>query len=405
MVNYDDNMAESYPEKWIWSCEQYPNFNFDIDIFSNQIDRLENTEKTLNTLISQLNDKNITDIKINMLCDEIINTSLIEDKVLQRNSVRSSIRKKLDESFDAYADKHSTRESDNLVEVFLDANNFVGDLNLEKLFGWHNALFGGIPYNGIYKIKLAEFRDGPVQVVSGVLGKEKVHYEGVPVKNINADMEKMLEFYNHSSLHPYIKSAIIHLWFAVIHPFDDGNGRLARILADSLLPKNDNSFAKFYTISTQINKEKKLYYDILEHTSSKILNPNLEINDFIKWHLDILEKSFKHSIEIIKNIIIKTNFWDNFKNLNLNERQKTAINKIFANNCEQILDIKKYKKISKSSLEEAKTDLDELLHLGCLVKYNEKEKFVLNIERDKFCNAQQQKFRINPRTGRREIIE
>lgn len=149
--NMFDNTTEMYPEKWIWSHKDYPNFRFKLENFLDKINTLEKIEKTLTNLVFELSNENIIKIKIDILCDEIINTSIIEGEVLQRKSVRSSIRKKLDENFDAFADKHSTKKSDNLVAIFLDANSLQVDLGLERLFGWHNALFNGNSFNGLYK--------------------------------------------------------------------------------------------------------------------------------------------------------------------------------------------------------------------------------------------------------------
>lgn len=161
------------------------------------------------------------------------------------------------------------------------------------------------------------------------MGKEKIHYAAVSVENLENQMQQFLDFYNNSTLHPYIKSAITHLWFVIIHPFEDGNGRLARVLADSILPKPANNYTKFYSLSLIINKERAKYYEILEQTTNLIYNSNLEINNLINWHLDILEKSFKNSIDIIETIILKTQFWDNFRNLKLNNKQIQFIKKVF----------------------------------------------------------------------------
>lgn len=369
---------ELYKDKqWIWQHENYPNFFYDKAVIDSIIVEIEKNHKTLKDIVGKINKNDFLQAQINALENEIINSSLIEGEVLNRSSVRSSIKKKLDKNFDGLADTYATRQTDNLTALLLDANLNKTPMTFERLHGWHNALFES-GYKGLYKIKIAKFRDDKMQVVSGAIGHEKIHYEAVPADHIEKDMKLFLDFINNSSLNPYIKSSIAHLWFVAIHPYDDGNGRITRALADYCLP-NDN--IKMYSISSVIQTQKKDYYEILEQTTKLKNNPNYDFTAWIKWHLEITNYAIKHSIDLVNNIVFKTNFWDKFRNCNLSSTQQKVLNKVLdigINNFRGGIDVAKYTSIAKISKELAKKEIYELVKIGCLVAKENGKSYVLN---------------------------
>ncbi|MGX2972650.1 Fic family protein [Helicobacter sp. T3_23-1059] len=355
--------------KWIWQSEKYPHFYFDeahrecVNVLLFDISK---HNKTLNQIISQ---NNLTPIllesEINALTDEIVNSASIEGEILKRDSVRSSLRKKLDKEFDFMTDKHSTRQSDNYASILLDTNLNKNSLSIERMHGWHNCLFES-GYSGLHKINIAKFRVDKMQVVSGAIGREKIHYEAIPAKNIHKDMEAFLHYCNDNSINPYIRSAIAHLWFVIIHPYDDGNGRIARAIADYLLP---NKNIKLYSISAEINRHKKAYYEVLEKTNR--FNANCNITEWLEWHLSMTKLAMQNGIEKIEKLIYKTTFWDNFRHLKLNNNQQKVLNKILDIGIKDFrgqLSAKRYSRIAKIDLQTAQKEIDELCSLSCLVK-------------------------------------
>ena len=215
---------------WIWQHPNYPNFSFDKRIISTLANKLEQEHEILKDIASKTSRNDLLKAQISALEDEIISSSLIEGERLNRSSIRSSVKKRLDENFDCLADTHATRHSDNLVSLLLDANLNKAPMNFERLHGWHNALFE-YSHSKAYKIKRAKFRDDEMSVVSGHLENRQIHYEALPAERTENEMRNFLNFINKSSKNAYIKSALARLWFVIIHPYDDGNGRMARALA------------------------------------------------------------------------------------------------------------------------------------------------------------------------------
>lgn len=367
-------------KKWIWEDKKYPNVFFDIstniEILA-LIEDIKNRKNILDGYSVFFDEKNLLNTKIETLLDEIINTSLIEGIELTRKSVRSSLRKKLDREFDEFADTHATRYTDHIADLFLDANLNKKPLSMERLHGWHNCLFEG-QYSGLHKIRVADFRNEEIEVVSGPIGYEKVHYQGVPCEQILQDMEKFIDFCNNSKLNPYIKSSIAHLWFVVIHPYDDGNGRISRVIADYLLPKQEN--IKLYSLSTQINANKKEYYDVLEHTTNLLYNRDCNLNLWIKYHLKTIKHSMENGIKQVEKVIQKTRFWDKFKTASLNDRQVKVLNKMFDSSEDAFLiNLNRYVSIAKTNKETAQNEINELLNLGCIKQVSNKS-FAISVD-------------------------
>jgi len=267
-------------------------------------------------------------------------------------------------------DKYSTAASDSLVAILLDCNLNKELLIEERLHGWHNCLFEN-RYSRLDKINIASWRDhDDMEVVSGAIGFEKVHYKAVPVSNIKTDMKSFLEYCNTNEENIYIKSAIAHLWFVSIHPYDDGNGRISRAITDYILSKHtSNTQFKLYSISTAINNDRKGYCDILDKTTNLYLNKTFDITPWLLWNLNILKNAMINSLKNIDYFIQKTKFWDTYRLKPLNERQIKVLNKILdigAENFEGGINTKKYIALTKVSKATAIRDISQLVEFGCI---------------------------------------
>lgn len=357
--------------KWIWQHLEYPNFKYDTSQLTALISQIDYNRGILDGVSKLFNEDDIVKIEIETLTDEAINTSLIEGEIFKRESVRSSFRKKLDKYFDGRSDTHSTRATDNLVEILIDSNLNKNGMTLERLHGWHNCLFEHARYDKLKIIDIAKFRShSDMEVISGAIGFEKVHYKAVPVEKIESDIEKFFSYCNDANENIYIKSAIAHIWFVIIHPYDDGNGRIARAITDYVLSRNTSTTQfKLYSISTAINSDRKGYYDILDKTTNLFLNKEFDLTPWILWHLGILNNAMEQSLKNIEYLVQKTKFWDKHRNQALNERQIKVLNKILdmgSENFEGGLNTKKYINLTKVSKATAVRDITGLVEFGCI---------------------------------------
>jgi Fic family protein len=256
---------------------------------------------------------------------------------------------------------------DGVVEMMLDATqNCFEPLTKERLFDWHAALFP-TGRSGMYKIRVADWRKdttGPMQVVSGAMGKEKVHFQAPDSELVENEMLLFLDWFNNDNkLDLVLKAAITHLWFVTIHPFEDGNGRITRALSDMILARADKSNQRFYSMSAQIRKERKGYYEILEKTQKG----NLDITEWIKWFLQCLINALKSTDSILKQVLFKADFWNKHSKTMINERQSLLINKLLEG-FEGRLTSSKWAKIAKCSKDTAIRDINDLMHKNILRK-------------------------------------
>ncbi len=293
---------------------------------------------------------------------DVLKSSEIEGELLNKEQVRSSIARKLGLEVSGLVD--SSRNVDGVVEMMLDATqNYMKPLAEERLFGWHAALFP-TGYSGMYKIEVGKFRSGAMQVVSGAMGKEKVHYEAPKSEVVEAEMAAFLKWFNNGSqTDPVIKAAIAHLWFVTIHPFDDGNGRIARAIADMQLARSDGSPQRFYSMSNQILAERKKYYDVLEKTQ----HSDHDITAWLEWFLLCLERALLNSDEVLKAVLFKAKFWEQHGQTSFNERQRLMINKLL-DGFEGKLSSSKWGKMTKTSSDTALRDIQDLISKGILRK-------------------------------------
>jgi Fic family protein len=246
--------------------------------------------------------------------------------------------------------------------MMLDATQrFIEPLSEERLFGWHAALFP-TGYSGPYKIEVGQYRTGEMQIVSGAIGKEKVHYEAVKPEFVKAEMDKFLEWFNaENGIDNVLKAAIAHFWFIIIHPFDDGNGRIARALTDQLLARAESSGERFYSMSSQILIERKRYYEILQ----KVQHSTNDITEWMLWFLECLKNAMLSTEDTTKSILQKAEFWKRNEATPINERQRLMLNKLF-DGFEGKLKTSKWAKITKTSSDTALRDIKDLVEKGIL---------------------------------------
>ena len=259
----------------------------------------------------------------------------------------------------------SARNIDGIVEMMLDATQrYELPLSENRMFGWHAALFP-TGYSSGYKIDVACYRKGEMQVVSGAMGKEKVHYEAVTAEKVKSEMDNFLKWLNakNDKIDSVIKAAIAHLWFVTIHPFDDGNGRIARAISDMLLARSDESKHRFYSMSAQILKERKKYYETLEKTQHSI---NSDITDWLNWFLICLKNALLASEKILQNVLHKADFWNRNAKTAFNDRQIKMLNKLLDGDFQCKLQSSKWAKICKCSQDTAIRDIKDLIEKNIL---------------------------------------
>jgi Fic family protein len=247
--------------------------------------------------------------------------------------------------------------------MFLDSSTNHSPLSVERLNGWHNILFPD-GYSGLYKINVAKFREEEMSVVSYKQGREQTHYIAPPPDTLAKEMDAFLEFVNKSKVDPYTKAAIAHFWFVTIHPYDDGNGRIARAITNYILSKELGLNDGYYSISTAIVEDKKRYYDLLEHSQKLVYNKSLDITQWILWHIDMINKAIEISLQQVQIAIQKANFWDRAREYALNTRQIKVLNRLLdagVDGFEGGLSTKKYISIAKTSPATAKRDIADLL--------------------------------------------
>lgn len=296
---------------------------------------------------------------------EVVKSSEIEGEVLDRDQVRSSIARRL--GIDIGALTPADRHVEGVVEMMLDATgNYDQELTEDRLFGWHAALFP-TGRSGMRKITTGGWRDdrtGPMQVVSGPVGREHVHFQAPKAGLVPGEMLAFLGWFNGvEAIDPILKSAIAHLWFVTIHPFDDGNGRIARAIADLQLARSERSPQRFYSMSAQIRQERQDYYRMLEATQKG----DLEITPWLAWFLGCLDRAFDGAEAGLALVFRKARFWERHRGVAFNDRQREMLNRLL-DGFEGKLTSSKYAKIRKCSPDTALRDITQLIALGVLEK-------------------------------------
>ena len=303
---------------------------------------------------------------LKVLTEETIKSSAIEGVVLDPENVRSSLARRLGLEVGGLT-VHKDRTVDGVVEMMLDATQkFSEPLTRERLFDWHANLFPGVRTTRD-KFRVGAWRDdsqGPMQVVSGPVGRHKIHYEAPPADRVESEMRRFFTWFEGNEQEdPLLKAAIAHLWFVTIHPFEDGNGRIARAIAEMCLTRSDGSAQRFYSMSSQILEERKGYYEVLEKTQAR----SLDITEWLTWFLECLGRAIEQSNQITSSALEKELFWKNFKQrkVSLNDRQTKVLNKLFSG-FEGKLTREKWMKLTKASSRTALRDLEALIALGII---------------------------------------
>jgi Fic family protein len=291
---------------------------------------------------------------------DVIKSSEIEGEKLDYDQVRSSIARRL--GINAGGMVSANRNVEGVVEMMLDATqHYKKPLTKERLFGWHGALFPS-GYSGMHKLEVGCYRSGEMQIVSGAMGKEKVHYDAVPAARVKTEMDHFLNWFNEEKkMDPVMKAAIAHFWFIIIHPFDDGNGRIARAISDLLLARADNTTERYYSMSSRIMVERKQYYAVLQ----KAQHSSGDITEWLSWFLNCLKHALMSTESTLHKVLRKTEFWKIHEATIFNERQRLVLNKLL-DGFDGKLKSSKWAKIAKCSTDTALRDIKDLIEKGIL---------------------------------------
>lgn len=345
---------------YIHEHKEWPSFSWNKYLVGEKLNKVHKAVGYLMGRLSTIGFNDKMSAVVESISHDIIASSEIEGVELNNEQVRSSVARKLGVQLQNLTE--SSRYIDGVVEMALDATvNFNTPLTHERLFGWHNCLFP-TGWSGSAKIDVARYRSGEMKVISGMFGREKVHYTAPAPEKVGEEMNRFLDWFNSDTHKDYIKSAIAHLWFVCIHPFDDGNGRIGRAIADMALSQAENSKMRFFSISHQINKDKKQYYDILEKTQKG----NCDITEWIIWYLDCLLRSVEQSDETLSKVLNKAIFWQNHAQTVLSERQREVLN-LYLDGYPGKLTAKNWAKHAKVSPDTAVRDIKDLVEKDILV--------------------------------------
>ena len=351
--------------EYIWQAGDWPAWRFDLAALAEPMAQVSRAQGLLLGRLADVGMALRNQASLNALTEDVVKTSEIEGEQLNVESVRSSIARRLGVDIGALApvDRHV----EGVVEMVLDATaNCQAPVSRERLFGWHAALFP-TGYSGRSRIKVGGWRDdatGPMQVVSGPIGRQRVHFEAPPADRLEAETGRFLGWLNAPSNEPpLIKAGLGHLWFVTLHPFDDGNGRIARAIGDLLLSRADGSPQRFYSLSAQIQRERKAYYDILE----RVQKHSMDATEWLAWFLDALLRAVDQAQHTLDVVLAKVRFWQRWATMPLNERQVKLLNKLL-DGFEGKLTSSKWAAIAKCSPDTALRDINDLLARGVLRK-------------------------------------
>ncbi|WP_210466869.1 Fic family protein [Rufibacter roseolus] len=352
--------------KYIYQQRQWPEFYWEESRIAPLLASVRFKQGRLLGKMEGLGFQLRAEASLQTLTQDVLKSSEIEGEVLDVAQVRSSIARRL--GMEVAGLIPSDRHVDGVVDMMLDATqSYTEELTDERLFGWHSALFP-TGRSGMYRIVVGAWRNNtkedPMQVVSGAMGRERVHFQAPDSEALESEMGKFLSWFNSSSdLDPVLKAAVAHLWFVTLHPFDDGNGRIARAITDMLLARADESAQRFYSMSAQIRNERNAYYDILELTQKGAL----DITGWLDWFLSCLDRATSSTDTTLATVLRKAKFWESPKSHSLNERQKLMLNKLI-DGFEGKLNSSKWAKITKCSQDTAIRDIQDLIEKGILEK-------------------------------------
>jgi len=350
---------------YIWQSSDWPNWSYDLGALAPQISEVSLKQGMLLGRVVDLGLDLRAEASLSTLTEDVVKTSEIEGEHLDPHSVRSSIARRLGIDIGGLAP--TDRHVEGVVEMVLDAtSNYQEPLSQARLFAWHAALFP-TGDSVLTPITIGNWRNdlsGPMQVVSGAIGKEKVHFEAPSAGVLNAEISRFIQWANEkNTIPPIIKAGIAHLWFVTIHPFDDGNGRIARAIGDLFLSRADNTPQRFYSLSAQIQQERKAYYKILEETQKG----SLDITKWLGWFLGTLYRAISEAGHNLETIHYKSRFWQHWASHALNDRQIKLLHRLL-DGFDGKLTSSKWSLIGKCSMDTALRDINELIALGILEK-------------------------------------
>jgi len=351
--------------KYIWQSHDWPNWQFDLAALAESIASVSRAQGILMGRLADAGMPMRDQASLSALTEDVIKTSEIEGEILNHASVRSSIARRLGGDIGTLVPVD--RDVEGVVDMVLDATTHCHDaVSTERLFGWHAALFP-TGYSGLNKITIGAWRDdrsGSMQVVSGPIGRQRIHFEAPPANRLKREIDQFLHWLNSSTNEPaLIKAGLGHLWFVTLHPFDDGNGRIARAIGDLLLARAEGGAPRFYSVSAQIQKERKAYYDILERTQKG----DLDVTEWLAWFLNALQRAVDDAERALDGVLYKTRFWQRMATLSMNERQVKVLNKLL-DGFDGKLTSSKWAVIAKCSPDTALRDINDLLTRGVLHK-------------------------------------
>jgi Fic family protein len=350
---------------YIHELEAWSNFRWDQKHITDLLALVSRNQGRLLGRMETLGFQLRAEAVLQTLTDDVIKSSEIEGEILDKDQVRSSVARRLGLNIGGLAPVD--RNVEGVVEMTLDATqNYDKRLTKSRLFAWHGSLFP-TGRSGMSKITVGGWRSdksGPMQVVSDPIGRERVHYEAPAAEKLAAEMDALLDWFNAKAYtDPLLKAAIAHLWFVTIHPFEDGNGRIARAIADMALARSEQSPQRFYSMSAQIRVERKAYYDVLEATQ----RGDLDVTAWLQWFLTCLDHAIAGADTTLAAILQKARFWDRLAGEPLNDRQRLVLNRLL-DGFEGKLTSSKWAAIAKCSQDTATRDIDNLIRRGILVK-------------------------------------
>jgi Fic family protein len=350
---------------YIWEQKNWPDLTWDNGALAAMLGQVSRDQGRLLGRMQDLGFELRREAQLSTLTEDVVRSSEIEGEKLDSDQVRSSIARRL--GMEVGGPIAADREVEGVVELMLDATtNYAQPLTADRLFGWHAALFP-TARSGLHKIIVGDWRtdsDGPMQVVSGPIGRRKVHYEAPPAARVRKAMKRFLTWFEApGDIDPLFVAGLAHLWFVTIHPFDDGNGRIARAIADMALARSEGSPQRFYSMSAQIRRERSDYYIMLERTQKG----DLDVTSWQEWFLSCLRRAIEGSRDTLSSVLTKARFWERFAQQSLNERQVEVLNRLL-DNFEGKLTTSKWAKLTKSSQDTAYRDILELVERGVLRK-------------------------------------
>ena len=351
---------------WIYEHQDWPNFTWDAETLASRLADIRFSQGRLLGRMEGLGFDLKREATLGTLTNDVVKSSAIEGENLNPKEVRSSIAHRL--GIDIAGLIPASRDVEGIVEMMLDATQrFSKPLTKDRLFDWHVALFP-TGRSVMHKITVGDWRTveaGPMRVTSGPIGKEKVHFEAPAATRLDKEMDAFLAWLaREDDTDPVIRAGIAHLWFVTIHPFEDGNGRIARAIGDMALARADSTPERFYSLSSQIEAERKQYYDQLE--AQQRSTP--DITDWLSWFLDCLGRAISNAETTLGNVLFKAQLWDMINQKPVNDRQRLIINRMFEDDFEGFMNTSKYAKLAKCSNDTALRDIQELKKRGIFIQ-------------------------------------